>query len=132
MIAKKQVIAKKGVAHPPRSPLNLPLHSIEPRDKIYVKGFRFLFFLKNIVKNLKSKHGLKLLDITKKSATDAVNTDSKTKTADAIGHQTGNKISVRIKKGTCKDQIKCEAPTQIKETSKPVETPKQIYTLSEK
>ena len=31
-------------------------YSIEPRDRIYVKGYRFLSFAKNMGKNLRNKH----------------------------------------------------------------------------
>ena len=53
-------------------------YSIEPREKKYVKGYRFLSFAKNmgthatkVAKNLNNKYGQKLLDNVKKSATDA-------------------------------------------------------------
>ena len=36
-------------------------YSIEPRDRIYVKGYGFLSFAKNIGKNLSSKYGQKRL-----------------------------------------------------------------------
>ena len=32
-------------------------YSIEPRDRIYEKGYGFLPFAKNMVKNLSNKHG---------------------------------------------------------------------------
>ena len=38
-------------------------YSIEPRDGIYVKGYRFLCFAKNMGKNLSHTYGQKLLDI---------------------------------------------------------------------
>ena len=37
-------------------------YSIEPRDKIYVKRYRFLSFAKNMGKNLSHKYGQELLD----------------------------------------------------------------------
>ena len=37
-------------------------YSIEPRDRIYVKGYGFLSFAKNMGKSLSSKYGQKLLD----------------------------------------------------------------------
>ena len=46
-------------------------YSVEPRDRIYVKGSRFLSFTKNIGKNLSNKYGQKLLSSAKKSTTDA-------------------------------------------------------------
>ena len=52
-------------------------YSIEPRDIIYVKGYGFLSFAKNIGKHLSNKYGQKLLDSVKKSTTDAIKTTSK-------------------------------------------------------
>ena len=59
-------------------------HSIEPRDRIYVKGYGFLSFAKNIGKNvtkvsksMSNKYSQKLLDRAKKSTTDAIKTTSK-------------------------------------------------------
>ena len=40
-------------------------YSIERRDRIYVKGYRFLSFAKNMGKSLSNKYGQKLLDSTK-------------------------------------------------------------------
>ena len=53
-------------------------YSIEPRNRIYVKEYRFLSFAKNIDKNLSNKYGQKLLESAKKSTTDAIKTASKT------------------------------------------------------
>ena len=55
-------------------------YSVWPRDRIFVKGFEFLSFArnmgkdvpKNISKNLKSNYSQKLLDHAKKSATDVI------------------------------------------------------------
>ena len=44
-------------------------YSTEPKDRIYVKGYWFLLFTKNIGKFLSNKYGQKLLGIAKKSAT---------------------------------------------------------------
>ena len=46
-------------------------NSIEPRDRIYVKGYEFLSFSKNMCKILSNKYGQKFLDMAKKSTTDA-------------------------------------------------------------
>ena len=51
-------------------------YSIEPRDRIYVKGYGFLSFAKNMGKSLSNKYGQKLLDSPKKSITDAIKTAS--------------------------------------------------------
>ena len=52
-------------------------YSIEPRDRIYVKGYGFLSFAKNIGKNFSNKYSQKLLDTVKKSETDAIKPASK-------------------------------------------------------
>ena len=80
--------------------------SIEPRDRIYVKGYRFLSFAKTmgrhaneVAKSLNNKYGQKLLDSAKKSTTDAIRTASKIsiqKTAEATGELIANKIAGKI------------------------------------
>ena len=52
-------------------------YSIEPKDRIYVKGYGFLSFAKNMGKTLSSKYGQKFFDSAKKSTTDAIKTPSK-------------------------------------------------------
>ena len=55
-------------------------YSIQPRDQIFVKGYGFLSFAKNMGKNvgkhisnnLSSKYSQKVLDRAKQSATDAL------------------------------------------------------------
>ena len=54
-------------------------YSIEPRDRIYVKGYGFMSFAKNmgthaakVGKNLSNKYSQRLLDTAKKSTTDAI------------------------------------------------------------
>ena len=71
-------------------------YSIEPRDKVYVKGYEFLSFAKNLSKSLSNKYGQKLLDSVKKCTADAITTASKRaiqKTAEATGDLIGNKIA---------------------------------------
>ena len=51
-------------------------YSIEPRDRIYVKGYGFMSFTKNIDKNLSNKYSQKIIDTTKKFATNAIKTAS--------------------------------------------------------
>ena len=48
----------------------------EPKDRIYVKGYGFLYFAKNMGTQLSSKYGQKLLYIAKKSTADAIKTAS--------------------------------------------------------
>ena len=74
-------------------------YSIEPRDTIYVKGYGFLSFAKNMCKNLSKKYGQKVLDSAKKSITDAARTASKReiqKTVEANGDLIGNKSADKI------------------------------------
>ena len=62
---------------------------LEPRDRIYVKGYGFM----------SNKYGKKLFDTAKKAATDAIKTASKRaiqKTAEATGDLVGNKIADKI------------------------------------
>ena len=63
-------------------------YSIEPRDRIYVKGCGFLSFAKNMGKSLRNKYGQIFLDNAKKSTADEIKTASKKaiqKTAEATG-----------------------------------------------
>ena len=47
-------------------------YSIEPRDRMYVKGYGFLSFAKNMGKTLSNKYGQNIFDTAKKSTTDAI------------------------------------------------------------
>ena len=70
-------------------------YSIEPRDRIYVKGYGFMSF----ARSMSNKYGKKLVDTAKKSATDAIKTASKRaiqKTPEATGGLVGNKIADKI------------------------------------
>ena len=72
---------------------------IEPRDRIYVKGYGFLSFAKNMDKSLSNKYGQKRIDSAKKSTTDATKIASKRaiqKTAKATGDLIDNKITDKI------------------------------------
>ena len=71
-------------------------YSIEPRDRMYVKGYGFLSLAKNMGAYLSNKYTQKLLDTAKKSTTDAIKIASKRaiqKTAEATGDLIGNKIA---------------------------------------
>ena len=74
-------------------------YSIEPRDRVYVKGYGFLWFAKNMGKSLSNKSGQKLLNSAKVSTTDAIKTASKRaiqKTAVATDDLIVNKIADKI------------------------------------
>ena len=85
-------------------------YSIEPRDRIYVKGYGFLFFAKNMDKSLSNKCGQKLLDSAKKSTKDVIKTASKRAiqkiteaNGDLIGNKTADKITSVSKKKFTKE-----------------------------
>ena len=80
-------------------------YSIGPRNRIYVKGYGFLSFAKNInkhatkvAKNMSNKYSQKFLDSAKKFTTDAIKTASKRaiqKTAEGTGDLIGNKTAIK-------------------------------------
>ena len=67
------------------SSLAMRPYSVQPRDRIFVKSYGFLSFVrhmgrnigKDIFKNFHSKYSQKLLDHAKQSPTDALKTASK-------------------------------------------------------
>ena len=70
-------------------------YSIEPRDRVYLKGYGFMAF----ARSMSNKYGKKLVDTAKKSAADAIKTASKKaiqKTAEETGDLVGNKIADKI------------------------------------
>ena len=74
-------------------------YSIEPKNRIYVKGHGFFSFATNIGKNLSNKYSQKLIDTAKKSTTDPIKTSSKRaiqKTAEETGDLIGNKIADKV------------------------------------
>ena len=115
-------------------------HSVEHRDQIYLKGYEFLSFSKNIRKSLSSKYGQKLVDSTKKLITETFKTASKKniiqKATEAAGDLVVNKIAEKItqavSKTTREAPSKSTAPTQIDE--KPMQhisIPKRKYMTPE-
>ena len=81
-------------------------YSIEPRDRVYVKGYEFSLFTTNmgthatkVATNLSNKCSQKLIDSAKQSTTEAIKTASKKtiqKTAEATDDLIGNKIADTI------------------------------------
>ena len=74
-------------------------YPIQPKDRIYVKRYRFLSFAKNIGKKLTNKYIQKFLDTAEKSTTDAVKRASRKaiqKTAEATDDLIGNEIADKI------------------------------------
>ena len=117
----------------------------QPRDQMFVKGYGFLSFAKNmrriigknISKSLNSKFTETLLDHTKQSATDALKTVSKRaiqKAATATGDLIGNKIADKITK-LSRGSPQNNSETVESETEKiefDREIPKERYTSPEK
>ena len=71
-------------------------YSVQPRDRIFVKGYGILPFAKNMGKNI-GKNISKILNLS--SATDALKTSSKRvtqKKSETTGYFLGNKIANRI------------------------------------
>ena len=103
-------------------------YSIEPRDRIYVKGYGFLSFAKNMGKSLSNKYGQKLLDSAKKSTTDAIKTASKRaiqKTAEATGDLIGNKVADKITSFSKKKPAKELHNNEIEKEDVQIATPKK-------
>ena len=81
-------------------------YSIEPRERIYVKDYVFLSFVRNmgtyankVAKDLNNKYGRKFVDTAKKSGTDALKIVGKRaiqKAAEATGDLVGNTIANKI------------------------------------
>ena len=73
-------------------------YSIEPKDRINVKGYGFLSFANNMGKNVSIKYSQKPFDTAKrKSTTDAIKTASKRaiqKTAEGTGDLIRNKLLI--------------------------------------
>ena len=117
-------------------------YSVEPRDRIYVKGYGFLSFAKNIgkhaakvAKNMSNKYSQKLLDSAKKSTTDAMETASKRaiqKTAEATGDFIDNKIAGKITSisKSLKESHSKELHSKTDENE--IEIPNKRYTSPEK
>ena len=109
-------------------------YSIEPRDRIYVKGYGFLSFAKNMGKSLSNKYGQKLLDSAKKSTTDAIKTASKRaiqKTAEATGDLIGNKIADKITSVSKKSAMELHNNDKAKEEDVEIAAHKKRYISQE-
>ena len=106
-------------------------YSIEPRDGVYVKGYGFLSFAKNIGKNLNNKYSQKLIDPAKKSATDALKITSKKaiqRTAEATGDLVGKKIADKIttvSKKSSKNPPTIDEDTELTTNKKRYISPKE-------
>ena len=68
-------------------------YSIEPRDRIYLKGYRFLSFAESMGKSLSNRYGQKNFDSAKKSTKMTASKRAIQKTAEATSDLIGNKIA---------------------------------------
>ena len=107
-------------------------YSIEPRDRIQVKGYGFLSFAKNMGKSFSNKYGQKRLDCTEKSSAGAKKkrkTASKRaiqKTAEVTGALIGKKIANKITSASTKKSAK-ELPNDETEEDAETNTHKKRY-----
>ena len=109
-------------------------YSIEPKNRIYVKDYRFLSFPKNRY-SLSNKYSQKLLDSAKKFgatkvATNAIKTASKRaihQTAEATGDLINNKIADKITSVSKKS-----SRNNLDETKNEIEISKERYISPEK
>ena len=105
-------------------------YSIERRDRIYVKGYGFLSFAKDMDKSVSNKYGQKLLDSAKKSTADAIKIVTKRaiqKTAEATGDLIGNKTADKIT-----SLLKKKLSNNSNEADEEITTHKKIYISPEK
>ena len=101
-------------------------YSLEPRDRVYVKGYGFMSF----ARSMSNKYGKKLVDTAKKSATDAIKTASKRaiqKTAEATGDLAGNKIADKITSVSKKSTTKSTKKFPTIDENEELTTRKKIY-----
>ena len=95
-------------------------YSIEPRERIYGKGYGFLSFAENMDKNLSNKYGQKLIDTAKKYTTDVIKTASKRaiqKTVEATGDLIGTKIADKITSKASPKDVSVSNKKPVKELS---------------
>ena len=107
-------------------------YSIELRiDRIYVKGYRFLSFAKNMGENVSNKYGQSLLYSAKKSTTDAIKTALKRaikKTTEATGNLIGKTLLSKCK---CLNKSPTELHSKVLQNDE-MEAPKKDAYLQKK
>ena len=113
-------------------------YSVQPKDRIYVKGYGFLSFAKNMDTHLSNRYCQKLLDTAKTSATDSTKTASKRAipkiaeaTGDLIGNKTAHKITT-ISKNSSRALHSVELSSHNNEANDELEVPKERRMSAEK
>ena len=110
-------------------------YSIEPKDRIDVKGYGFLSFAEKMDKNVSNKYSQKLLDTANKFTTDAIKTASKRaiqKTAEATGDLIGSKIADKINISKKSSMELHSRKLQSNKANDEIEIPKERYVSPEK
>ena len=105
-------------------------YSLEPRDRVYVKGYEFMSF----ARSMSNKYGKKLVDKAKKSATDAIKTASKRaiqKTTEATGDLARNKIANKITSFSKKSTQKSTKELPTTDEDEELTTHKKRYISAE-
>ena len=100
-------------------------YSIEARDTIYVKGYGFLSFAKNMAKNFSYKYGQNL-DSAKKSTIKAALKRAIQKTAEATSDLIGNKIADKMTSVSKKPAMELHNNDETEEDVEKA-TPKKRY-----
>ena len=104
--------------------------------RIYIKGYGFLSFAKNMGTHICNKFGQKLLDSSKKCTTGAIKTPSKRenqKTAETYGDLIGNKIADKITSVSRKSSKKSHSEElHSQKIEDVIETPKERWISPEK
>ena len=104
--------------------------------RIYIKGYGFLSFAKNMGTHICNKFGQKLLDSSKKCTTGARKTPSKRenqKTAETYGDLIGNKIADKITSVSRKSSKKSHSEElHSQKIEDAIETPKERWISPEK
>ena len=99
-------------------------------QEIYVRGYGFLSFAKNMGKILSNRYGQKLLHSAKKSTRDAMKTASKRaiqKTAETTGDLIGNKIADKTTSVSKKPAKELHNNDETKEEDVEITTHKKRY-----
>ena len=113
-------------------------YSIEPKNRIYVKGYGFLSFAKKMGTNWSNRYDQKLRDSPKKSTTDAIKSASKRaikKKPEATGYLIGKKIADKItnfSKNPSKKLNSVELHSQNNKANDEWKIPKERYVSPEK
>ena len=106
-------------------------YSIELRDRIYVKGYGFLSFAKNMSKRLSNRYGQKRLD-SANNRCNKNNIEKSNSTAEATGDLIGNKSADKITSVSKKLSEELHNNNETEKEDVEIATPEKIYISPEK